>query len=235
MMRRSSGKKTGQQVSGSAPVNSSAGASDLFRSGSNKAVSKETERIDQLFYTYYDKSSGLIGPEGIEAFCSDVEVDHTDVRILMLAWRMKAERQGYFTLEEWRRGLKAIRADTVSKFKKALSELEKEVMRPQNFQDFYSYSFRYCLTEERQKSVDIEIACELLHLVLGLKFRPQIDRLGEYLKKQHEYKVVNMDQWLAILRFCNEINFPSLDNYDPDLAWPILLDNFVEWMREQQA
>lgn len=35
MMRRSSGKKTGQQVSGSAPVNSSAGASDLFRSGNS--------------------------------------------------------------------------------------------------------------------------------------------------------------------------------------------------------
>ncbi|KAK8964882.1 hypothetical protein KSP40_PGU003395 [Platanthera guangdongensis] len=173
-------------------------------------------------------------PEGIEAFCSDVEVKHTDVRILMLAWRMKAERQGYFTLEEWRRGLKALRADTISKLKKALPELVKEVMRAQNFQNFYSYSFRYCLTEEKQKSVDIEVACQLLDLILGFKFRPQIDRLEEYLKKQNEYKVVNMDQWLGILRFCNEINFPSLDNYDPSLAWPLILDNFVEWMREQR-
>ncbi|XP_020598070.1 DCN1-like protein 4 isoform X2 [Phalaenopsis equestris] len=227
MMRRSSGKKTGQQVPGSAAVNSSA--------ASNKAVSKETERIDQLFYTYYDKSTGLIGPEGIVAFCADVEVEYTDVRILMLAWRMQAERQGYFTLEEWRRGLKAIRADTISKLKKALPELEKEVMRPQNFLEFYTYSFRYYLTEDKQKSVDINIACEVLDLVLGLKFGPQIDRLGEYLKKQQEYKVVNMDQWLGILRFCKEINFPSLDNYDPDLAWPIILDNFVEWMREQNS
>jgi hypothetical protein len=28
----------------------------------------------------------LNSPEGIEALCSDVGVDHTDVRILMLAW-----------------------------------------------------------------------------------------------------------------------------------------------------
>lgn len=28
----------------------------------------------------------LNSPEGIERLCSDVEVDHTDVRILMLAW-----------------------------------------------------------------------------------------------------------------------------------------------------
>jgi DCN1-like protein 4/5 len=28
----------------------------------------------------------LNSPEGIETLCSDMEVDHTDVRILMLAW-----------------------------------------------------------------------------------------------------------------------------------------------------
>ncbi|KAJ6803973.1 DCN1-like protein 4 [Iris pallida] len=227
-MRRSSTRKSGQQASSA--VNSS--SSDLFRSASSKAVSKEMERIDHLFYAYADKSSGMIDPEGIESFCSDVEVDHTDVRILMLAWKMKAEKQGYFNLEEWRRGLKALRADTISKLKKALPELEKEVMRPQNFLDFYSYSFRYCLTEDKQKSIDIESACELLDLVLGFQFRPQIDKLTEFLKNQHEYKVINMDQWMGFLRFCNEINFPSLDNYDATLAWPLVLDNFVEWMRQ---
>ncbi|ONK70412.1 uncharacterized protein A4U43_C05F33440 [Asparagus officinalis] len=216
-MRRSSSKKA-QQSS----VNSSA---------TSKAVSKEMERIDNLFYVYADKSSGMIDPEGIESFCSDVEVDHTDVRILMLAWKMKAEKQGYFTLEEWRRGLKALRADTIAKLKKALPELEKEVSRPQNFLDFYSYSFRYCLTEDKQKSIDIESACELLDLVLGFQFRPQVGKLVEYLKSQHEYKVINMDQWMSFLRFCNEISFPSLDNYDEELAWPLILDNFVDWMR----
>ena len=33
----------------------------------------------KLYNLYYS-------PEGIEALCSDMEVDHTDVRILMLAW-----------------------------------------------------------------------------------------------------------------------------------------------------
>ncbi|XP_072979235.1 uncharacterized protein [Typha angustifolia] len=199
--------------------------------GPTKAISKELERIDQLFYAYADTSSGIIDPEGIESFCSNVEVDHTDVRILMLAWKMKAGKQGYFTLEEWRRGLKALRADTISKIKKALPELMNEVTRPTNFLDFFSYSFRYCLTEDKQKCIDIESTCVLLDLVLGFLFRPQVDKLIEYLKYQHDYKVINMDQWMSFLRFCNEINFPSLDNYDPDLAWPLVLDNFVEWMR----
>ncbi|CBI36472.3 hypothetical protein VitviT2T_013830 [Vitis vinifera] len=231
-MRRSSTRKTGQSNS-AASVNSS--ATDLFRSASSKATSKELERIDQLFYSYANRSSNLIDPEGIEVLCSDVEVDHTDVRILMLAWKMKAEKQGYFTLEEWRRGLKALRTDTVSKLKKALPELEKEVRRPSNFVDFYSYAFQYCLTEEKQKSIDIESICELLDLVLGSQFQAQVDSFVEYLKTQNDYKVINMDQWMGFFRFCNEISFPDLRNYDPELAWPLILDNFVEWRRAKHS
>eukprot|EP00262_Sarcandra_glabra_P004892 TRINITY_DN16121_c1_g2_i1.p1 TRINITY_DN16121_c1_g2~~TRINITY_DN16121_c1_g2_i1.p1 ORF type:complete len:234 (+),score=35.41 TRINITY_DN16121_c1_g2_i1:163-864(+) len=233
-MRRSSTRKSGPPNPASSANNNSP-AVDLFRSATSKAIIKELERIDHLFNSYADGSSGIIDPEGIESLCSDLEVDHTDVRVLMLAWKMKAEKQGYFTLDEWRRGLKALRADTITKLKKALPELEKEVRRPQNFSDFYTYAFRYCLTEEKQKSIDIESICELLDLVLGSRFHPQIDSLTEYLKTQSEYKVINMDQWMGFLRFCNEINFPDLDNYDPDLAWPLILDNYVEWVRGNQS
>ncbi|KNA18558.1 hypothetical protein SOVF_069600 [Spinacia oleracea] len=229
-MPRASSKKTGQ--SNSTAVNASG---DLFRSASNKASSKELERIDHLFYTYANRSSGLIDPEGIETLCSDMEVDHTDVRVLMLAWKMSAEKQGYFTLEEWRKGLKALRVDTIVKLKKALPELEKEVRRTSNFVDFYQYAFCYCLTEEKQKSIDIESICQLLDLVLGSQFRAQVDYFIEYLKDQTDYKVINMDQWMGFYRFCNEISFPDFSNYDPDLAWPLILDNFVDWMKAKQS
>ncbi|KAL2479059.1 hypothetical protein Fot_48073 [Forsythia ovata] len=218
------------------PTNSAASSTvDLFRAASGKAASKELERIDQLFHSYANSASGMIDPEGIETLCSDLEVDHTDVRILMLAWKMRAEKQGYFTLDEWRRGLKALRADTILKLKKALPELEKEVRRTSNFVDFYSYAFKYCLTEEKQKSIDIESISVLLDLVLGLHFRPQVDALVQYLKTQIDYKVINMDQWMGFYRFCNEISFPDLSNYDSDLAWPLVLDNFVDWMRDKQG
>lgn len=206
-----------------------------FFTASNKASSKELERIDQLFFTYANRSSGLIDPEGIEALCSDIEVDHTDVRMLMLAWKMQAEKQGYFTQEEWRKGLKALRVDTIEKLKKALPELEKEVRRTSNFVDFYQYAFRYCLTEEKQKSIDIESICQLLDLVLGFQFRAQVDYFVEYLKTQTDYKVINMDQWMGFYRFCNEISFPDFSNYDPELAWPLILDNFVDWMNAKQS
>jgi len=226
-MPRASFKKTGQSNSSTAAN----AVGDPYRSASSKASSKELERIDQLFYTYANESSGVIEPDGIEQLCSDMEVDHTDVRILMLAWKMKAEKQGYFTLDEWRRCLKPLRVDTVAKLKKSLAEIETEVRRPSNFVNFHSYAFEYCLTEEKQKSVDIESICQLLDIVLGSIFRAQVDYFVEYLKVQTEYKVINMDQWMGFYRFCNEISFPDLSNYDLELAWPLILDNFFEWMK----
>lgn len=175
----------------------------------------------------------MIDPEGIEALCSDLGVDHTDVRMLMLAWKLNAGKQGYFTQDEWRRGLKNIRVDNIKKLKKKLSELEKEVREPENFENFYLYAFQYCLTEDKQKCVDIESICMLLDLVIGSQFREQVDSFIEYLKIQNEYKVINMDQWINFLRFCTEISFPGLENYDPSQAWPLIFDNFVEWVQEK--
>ncbi|XP_056857658.1 uncharacterized protein LOC130507067 isoform X2 [Raphanus sativus] len=138
-------------------------------------------------------------------------------------------------LEEWTRGLVALRADTLDNLKKALPELEKEVRSPSNFADFYAYAFTYSLTEEKQGIVDIETICQLLDMVMRSTFRPQVDYFVEFLKIQDDYKVINMDQWMSFYRFCNELSFPEMTEYNPELAWPLLLNNFVEWIREKKA
>ncbi|XP_023918560.1 uncharacterized protein LOC112030110 isoform X1 [Quercus suber] len=220
-----------------APPSSESVKSSSVRSGKAgavKAVTKEVDRIDQLFDSYANKDLGLIDPEGVETLCSDMGVQHTDVRILMLAWKMKAKKQGYFSKDEWRTGLKALKVDNLEKLKKALPTLETEVMTPPNFEDFYAFAFKYCLTEEMQKCVDVETICELLNLVLGSQFCAQVDSITEYLKFQSDYRVLTMDQWVNFYRFCHEISFPDLHNYDSDQAWPLILDSFVEWLREKR-
>lgn len=43
-------------------------------------------------------------------------------------------------------------------------------------------TFCNLLSEEKQKSIDIESICELLNIVMGLEFRAQVDSFVEYLK-----------------------------------------------------
>lgn len=213
-MRRSSTRKP-------AATNTNAGS---------KAAAKELERIDYLFGQYADKNEdSSIGPEGIEQLCRDLGVEPTDIRILLFAWKLQAGRQGFFTLEEWRKGLKALRVDTIEKLRKVLSGLQSEITNPDAFRDFYTFSFQYCLTEPRQKTLDVETACQMLELVLG--GQPHLSSFTKFLQEQKEYKVLTLDQWTSYLRFCEEIN-PDLSNYDENQAWPLLLDNYVEWARK---
>ncbi|KAK6156581.1 hypothetical protein DH2020_010829 [Rehmannia glutinosa] len=228
-MTRASKRKSDLQSSPSAKT----ARVDSTRSASSKAKSKGNERIDELYTKYANKLSGMIDPEGIEALCSDLEVDYTDVRILMLAWFIPFQFHPLAIMvidiwclfwvihfcalsqDEWRRGLKALRVDTINKLKKTLPELEKEVLKSENFEDFYKYAFHYCLTEEKQKCLDIESTCILIDMVLSFQYQPQVDSFIKFLKIQSDYK----------------ISFPDLQNYDTCEAWPLLLDNFVDWLK----
>ncbi|KAH9303982.1 hypothetical protein KI387_008386, partial [Taxus chinensis] len=166
---------------------------------------KELELIDSLFRRYESKDSpDVIGPDRIERLCTDLRVEITDVKLLMLAWKMQAAKQGYFTLEEWRRGLQSLKVDTINKLKNSVSSLEQEVMGPEIFPAFYTYSFKYCLTEERQKFLDMETVCELLKLVLGNRNPAQVESLVKFLKNQKECKAIILDQWQCFLRFFDE-------------------------------
>ncbi|XP_044463473.1 DCN1-like protein 4 [Mangifera indica] len=199
---------------------------------SAKAKTKEREQI-ALFNRY--ANDGVIDPDGIMALCKDLKMEHTDVRILMFAWKLKAAKQGYFTLDEWQNGLETLQVDTFCSLKKAVSELEKGVIKePSQFADFHAFAYRYHLTEERQKFIDIETTCELLNVVLRSQFSHQVDSFIEYLKVQTDYQVISLDQWENFLRFCQEVSFPDVENYDETLAWPVILDSFVEWLREKQ-
>jgi len=41
--------------------------------------------------------------------------------------------------------------------------------------------FSYLCSEDKKKCIEVPVACELLNLVLGLQFRPQVDKLNNYL------------------------------------------------------
>lgn len=132
-------------------------------------------------------------------------------------------------------GLKALGVDTINQLKKSLKDLEKEVCEPKTFEVFYRFAFGYSLTEENQRCVDIETICILIDILLGSKYQLQVQLFTEFLKMQSDYKAINRDQWINFLRFCQEVSFPGLENYDNDQAWPVILDNFVAWVREKRA
>lgn len=47
-----------------------------------------------------------------------------------------------------------------------------------------------------------------------------------------EIKFISKDQWSQLLEFASTIE-ADLSNFDEDEAWPVLIDDFAVWAKEQ--
>ncbi|KAG8591847.1 hypothetical protein GDO81_000329 [Engystomops pustulosus] len=66
-----------------------------------------SKRCLEWFYEYA-ATDDIVGPEGMEKFCEDIGVEPENVVMLVLAWKLDAQNMGYFTLQEWLKGMTSL-------------------------------------------------------------------------------------------------------------------------------
>ncbi|XP_045449900.1 DCN1-like protein 5 [Melitaea cinxia] len=173
----------------------------------------------------------VLGPEGMEKFCEDLNVDPENVVMLVIAYKMGAKQMGYFTQEEWLKGLTELQCDSVHKLQNKLEYLRSLLNDPYMFKAIYRYSYDFARDKE-QRSLDTGTARALLGVLLPRW--PLRAALADFLAREQRYRVVNRDQWSNILEFSRTVD-AQLAAYDADGAWPVMLDEFVEWLRAERA
>ena len=63
---------------------------------------------EELFNRFKEKEEESIGPGGVEELCKALEVDPSDVLMLVMAWCLGASQMGYFSRQEWQSGLRKL-------------------------------------------------------------------------------------------------------------------------------
>ncbi|XP_065828567.1 DCN1-like protein 4 [Oscarella lobularis] len=180
----------------------------------------------EWFRTYADPQDlNTIGPDGMERFCADLEVHPADVVMLVLAWKLNAQRMGYFTLEEWTRAMTDLQCDSLHKLQSHLPEL-KDLLKDQDaFKSIHRFAFDFA-KDKGQRSLETSAA----RIMLSILFEDVWPDLPSFLQflELSDYRVINKDQWFNILEFSRTVS-TDLKNYDEDGAWPVLLDEYVQW------
>lgn len=201
-------------------------------SKSDDALSFNQKRCLTWFreYTTPDDPDTL-GPEGMEKFCEDIGVEPENVVMLVLAYKMQARQMGFFTQTEWLKGLSELQCDSISKLQIKLDYLRNQLNDQHVFKGIYRYAYDFARDKD-QRSMDMETAKAMLQLLLG-KHWPLYSQFSQFLE-QSKYKVINKDQWCNILEFSRTIS-NDLSNYDVDGAWPVMLDEFVEWLKASKT
>jgi hypothetical protein len=108
---------------------------------------------------------------------------------------------------------------------------------PNTFIIYYYYT-QFCFQFNRQgthKTLDKELVVALMALVLTDRIsKDRMMAFSRFLEQHSSYSRITLDQWTSFLDFCVECE--DLSTYDEaNSAWPVLIDEFVEYMEDQGA
>ncbi|XP_070504522.1 DCN1-like protein 4 [Chironomus tepperi] len=192
-----------------------------------------TNRLIAWFKQYTTDDPAQLGPEGMERFCQDIKVEPEDIVMLVIAYKMNAKNMGYFTQSEFLKGLSdpEVLCDTATKLEKKLDYFYNLIEDPHSFKMIFRYAYDFARDKD-QRSMDIETAKAMLSLLL-CKSWPLFPDFAEFLEQPKAPRVINKDQWNNIFEFSRTIN-TDLTNYSIDGAWPVLLDDFVEYLQRKR-
>lgn len=206
-------------------------AFEVFYSSSSPLSYARTDTVlqEQLYQRYKDPDADIVLVDGISRLCEDLEVEPSDVAMLVLSWHMGAATMCEFTREEFLSGLQSLGVDSVQKLKAAVPALRAELKDEKKFREIYDFTFGWA-REKGQKSLALDTAIGMWGLLFEHQKWPYLEQWCEFLQVKHN-KVIPKDTWAQLLEF-TKMPEAALFKYDDEGAWPYLIDEFVVHLRE---
>mmetsp|Transcript_870 Transcript_870/g.2874 ORF Transcript_870/g.2874 Transcript_870/m.2874 type:complete len:456 (-) Transcript_870:177-1544(-) len=210
----------------------------IRKHGHQPQISKSD--IMKLYLRYADElnepddSSGPDGVEGeglLELF-EDLGVDPAaDVAALALSWACQARVMGTFRRREFICGCALLEVDSLEGLRSKMPELRNSLLSGKILPEVYAYTYTVAL-EPPLKVMPLEDASQYWALLLpGWALREDFCNWAE----QHmKGKAVNRDLWMMVLKLAREVP-ADLSTYDEEPAWPVVIDEFVEYYRASKG
>jgi len=196
--------------------------------------------LKQLYLRYCEDLPPLDHPSGPDAIAGekllelfkDLDVDAgSDVAALALASACKATEMGVFRRREFICGCTVLEVDTLEALRAKMPELRDSVLTGKTLPEVYAYTF----------GVALDAPCKVLPLdeaaqywALLLHDWPLRDPFCEWATAHMKGKSINKDLWMMVLKLATEVA-PDLSTYDENPAWPVVLDEFVEYYRAEKG
>ncbi|XP_050368407.1 uncharacterized protein LOC126786593 [Argentina anserina] len=208
------------------------GAFDIFYSQPQIQAHTDSRHLEKLYNRYKDPNVDMILADGISLLCTDLKVDPQDIVMLVVSWHMKAATMCEFSRNEFIDGLDALGIDSLEKLGEKIPFMRSELKDEQKFREIYNFAFGWA-KEKGQKSLALDTAIGMWQLLFAEKQWPYVEHWCQFLQARHN-KAISRDTWSQLIEFARAVDL-SLSNYDAEGAWPYLIDEFVEYLKENSV
>merc|ERR1719506_1728633 len=96
--------------------------------------------------------------------------------------------------------------------------------------EIYAFTFQFAL-DQGQKCLPVEMCVEFWKLLLKDHF-VLLDKWIAFVEARCK-NAISKDTWMMLYDLATQVK-PDLSDYDVNGAWPVLLDEFVEQVKEQK-
>lgn len=96
---------------------------------------------------------------------------------------------------------------------------------------YFSISFSMIKLDVCDGLAEKDVIAQLLPLVLDEQRAPHLPYFLSFLSSCSQTRIT-LDQWDSFLLFNHNVHV-NLDNWEEGGAWPLLLDEYVEWRHKQ--
>jgi len=193
-------------------------------------------KLEKMWKDYADKEDpSIMSEEGMILFFRDCGVNPEGHETLAIAWHLQASEMGIFQKEEFVNGLSKSGVSDKKEMKKQIQQVARSLSDNKQFKEFYKWVFHHVKEDDKKKTIPTPLAWQLWQIVL-VKQQNQMPLLSEWLKYCDEeqdgaLKAISRDVWEQLFDFLKETN--TIEAYDENGAWPVAIDEFIEWAKAQ--
>ena len=204
---------------------------------------KNEAKLNALFNEFAnEEDSEVMDMDGIERMCAQVGISDPggDVRALVLCWKLggctvEPLKPGCIKRAEFVGTMLTMRLDSTKALAKTLPTLDTGFMENKEFQEFFRFVHKFSREEGTQKKfLEKAFVMELLPIVIDNTRAPHLPLFMAFLSTQPDSTTISGDEWASFLMFNSNVGL-DMHGYDESSAWPVLLDEYVEWREEKDG
>ena len=169
-------------------------------------------------------------------FFYQLRLHENDWTTLALAWKWNCSKGGIIYRHEFVAGMKAMGCATLEQLQEKVTELRGQLEGDTAlFHSFFAFVFHFVRNtqESNRKTIGMDTARRLLHSLLASRYPHHIEPFVRYLEQLGEGRPglrMTYDQWSSVLEWCETVD-AEYSQYEEEGSWPVLLDDFIDWLR----